>query len=185
MSPNLTASHSIIAPAWVEEPSDRGTWNMNILNSCSFTLVLCVYSAIHLNIPGHYNTRWQNWRRQVDWAAIAIFGPEIVVYVAFEQWYLARRFLKELKEIADDSKDEKFKVCQCIQHTMWSSQVIGVVQPKLPETSLRHGLCPLCRNVRIRRQCRGFPQFVEHSKFHNLWGTLARPTRIFLQEHSD
>ncbi|KAG4438567.1 hypothetical protein IFR05_005942 [Cadophora sp. M221] len=49
------------------------------------------------------------WWRKVKWVAIAIFGPEIVVYVAFEQWYLAKKFLKNLKKIADESTDEKFK----------------------------------------------------------------------------
>ncbi|KAL2069398.1 hypothetical protein VTL71DRAFT_14077 [Oculimacula yallundae] len=106
-TPNLTALHNTIAPAWVDEPSSRGTWGL--LYSCSFTLLLCVYTAIHLNVPGFYDTPRKIWLRKAKWVAIAIFGPEIVVYVAFEQWFYARKFLKDLKAIADKSTDEKVK----------------------------------------------------------------------------
>lgn len=30
-------------------------------------------------------------------------------FTAFQQWYFARKFLKELKDIATNNKDEKFK----------------------------------------------------------------------------
>ena len=42
--------------------------------------------------------------------AIAIFAPELVVYVAFEQWFLAKRFIKTINEAAAKSKMEKNKV---------------------------------------------------------------------------
>lgn len=36
----------------------RGTWSL--LYSCIFTLALCVYSAIHLNIPARENVLLRN-----------------------------------------------------------------------------------------------------------------------------
>jgi hypothetical protein len=36
--------------------------------------------------------------------------PEIVVYIALEQWMLSRKFLKELNQIVEDSTDHKTKV---------------------------------------------------------------------------
>lgn len=45
---NQTDVDSSIVPPWVADPSGRGTWR--IIYSCVFTLVLCVYTAIHLNI---------------------------------------------------------------------------------------------------------------------------------------
>ncbi|KAK3345005.1 hypothetical protein B0H65DRAFT_573650, partial [Neurospora tetraspora] len=36
---------------WVTEPDIRGTFS--ILSTCIVTLVLCVWTAIHLNVPGH------------------------------------------------------------------------------------------------------------------------------------
>ena len=50
-SQNLTALNSDIAPAWVDDPNNCGTWR--IFSSCIFTLVLFVWTAIHLNVPGH------------------------------------------------------------------------------------------------------------------------------------
>lgn len=105
---NITALHNDIAPGWVSGPKERGTWQ--ILYSCSFTLLLCVYTAIHLNIPAKDETILRLWLRKTKWVIVAIFGPELVVYTAFEQWFLARNFLKELNEIASVNTDEKFKV---------------------------------------------------------------------------
>jgi hypothetical protein len=106
---NLTALQTEIAPAWVADPSGRGTWSL--LYSCLFTLLLCVYTAIHLNVPPAGETKFRLWLRQVKWAAIAVLAPEIVVYTALEQWMYARRFLIKLRELAGENKDEDFEVC--------------------------------------------------------------------------
>ena len=105
---NTTALHNDIAPGWVSGPKERGTWQ--ILYSCLFTLLLCVYTAIHLNVPHKDDTAFRFWLRKLKWVVIAVFAPELVVYAAFEQWYLAREFLGKLQKIASESKDEKFRV---------------------------------------------------------------------------
>ena len=140
---NLTALHKTIAPTWVDEPSERGTWR--ILYSCTFTLVLCVYTAMHLNIPAHYDSKWKVRQRLAKWVAIAIFGPQVIVYVAFEQWYLARQFLNKLRSFADRSTDEEFlvrsesdhllklnisrdgtKLTQMTAHSTWSTLIMSL-----------------------------------------------------------
>lgn len=105
---NSTALHNDVAPPWVDGPRERGTWQ--ILYSCLFTLLLCVYSANHLNVPMKGETIVGACLRKTKWAIVAVFAPELVVYTAFEQWYRARKFLKELKLLALSSTDEKFKV---------------------------------------------------------------------------
>ncbi len=95
---NLTALDTEIAPSWVEDPSGRGTWNL--LYSCGFTLVLCVWTSIHLNVPPPHESAWISWRRKLKWVVIALFAPEAVVFTAFQQWLTAKCFLKELKKIA-------------------------------------------------------------------------------------
>lgn len=104
---NLTALHTEIAPAWVASPSGRGTWDL--LYSCTFTIFLCVYTAIHLNVPPE-EPGFRFWLRKTKWVFIAILAPEVVVYTSFEQWVLSRRFLKCLKKAVNDSTDEKYKV---------------------------------------------------------------------------
>jgi hypothetical protein len=105
---NLTALATEIAPPWVSNPEGRGTWDL--LYSCGFTILLCVYTAIHLNIPSPDDTKFTFWLRKTKWVAIAILAPEVVVYTAFEQWLHAKQFLTRLRKAASISEDEGFKV---------------------------------------------------------------------------
>jgi hypothetical protein len=111
---NRTSFSDVIAPSWVAEPSGRGTWG--ILYSCVFTLVLCVYTAIHLNVPAKNNSTSTIWLRKIKWVLIAIFGPEIVVLTALDEWFSARTFLNELGllgNLTDEKVRPKFaKYCQ-------------------------------------------------------------------------
>jgi hypothetical protein len=75
-----------------------------------FTLLLCVYTAIHLNVPPPDDTKFAFWRRKTTSVAIAVFAPEIVVVNAFRQWRVARGFVKALNKIAIKNNDKKFKV---------------------------------------------------------------------------
>ncbi|KAF4635735.1 hypothetical protein G7Y89_g2353 [Cudoniella acicularis] len=105
---NLTALATEIAPPWVSSPGGCGTWNL--LYSCGFTILLCVYTAIHLNIPSPDDTKFTLWLRKTKWVAIAILAPEVVVYTAFEQWWHAKQFLAGLRKIVRNSEDKGFKV---------------------------------------------------------------------------
>jgi hypothetical protein len=112
-APIQNLRQTVIAPSWVADPTSRGTWS--ILYSCLFTLLLCVYTAIHLNVPPFYDTTLSFYLRKVKWVLIAVFAPEIVLYTAFEQFIMARKFLKELNKITDDAisnrnTDKKLKV---------------------------------------------------------------------------
>ena len=95
---NRTTLKNAIAPLWVADPSGRGTWG--ILSSCVFTLVLCVYTAIHLNIPAKNDSKYTFWLRKIKWVFIAIFGPEVVVLTALDQWLSAKRLLTRLRDPA-------------------------------------------------------------------------------------
>ncbi|KAF8537306.1 hypothetical protein BDD12DRAFT_645032, partial [Trichophaea hybrida] len=83
---NDTALRKSFAPSWVPEPQYRGTWG--ILYSCLLTLLLCVYNAIHLNVPsqdeGLFSYRY--YRRMAKWAFIALIAPEVVLVCAYFQW---------------------------------------------------------------------------------------------------
>lgn len=94
---NLTALQTEVSPSWVADPSGRGTWSL--LYSCIFTLVLCVWTSIHLNVPPSDDSAARSWARKVKWLVIALFAPEIVVFAAFQQWLTAWTFLKDLRKI--------------------------------------------------------------------------------------
>ena len=83
----------------------RGTWS--ILYSCVFTLSLCVWSEIHLNIPPRGEHEAKQWIRNTKCVFIAIFAPEVVFHSAWQQYYLARPFTKEMKNIYREQHNAK------------------------------------------------------------------------------
>ena len=88
--------------SWQSSPNVRGTWDLLI--SCTFTLVICVYTTVHLNLPGDKPTCWRcrlRWHlRKPGWVAVGIFAPEIVVYTAWRQWVSAQALTKKMKNIS-------------------------------------------------------------------------------------
>lgn len=80
---------------WQPEPLGRGTYGL--LSSCILTMVLCVWTAVHLNLPEHrghdhkYLPSYQMGRK-MWWLLLGLFAPEIVAWTAFEQ----RRQSKDL-----------------------------------------------------------------------------------------
>jgi hypothetical protein len=61
--------------AWHPEPQFRGTYG--ILSSCLITLGLCIWTAVHLNLPEQSKAKAQVWRK-TKWLFIALLAPEIV-----------------------------------------------------------------------------------------------------------
>lgn len=97
------------ATSWVAEPGERGTWS--IIYSCIFTIGLCVWSALHLNIPCHADTKRVLWPRRAKWVLLGIIAPELVLYSAFQQYFAAKQVCKEMlknleaeKNLKDDQK---------------------------------------------------------------------------------
>jgi hypothetical protein len=67
---NATAS-------WKSGCKERGT--LSILTTCLITLILCVYTTLHLNIPEHGKSSWiQRLKRKALWLLIGLFAPEFV-----------------------------------------------------------------------------------------------------------
>ncbi|KAF3074338.1 hypothetical protein CFAM422_003741 [Trichoderma lentiforme] len=105
---NMTALQTIDAPPWVSAPQFRGT--MAILQSCILTLVACIYTAIHLNVP--VKVDWLSLlQTKVWWVLIALFAPEIVLFSAASQFRDAWKFRSAIRALQDESKtvDKEFK----------------------------------------------------------------------------
>ena len=104
MANSSTTDAPVYAPPWVGEPNTRGTWD--IIYSCLFTLTLCVYSAIHLNIPRHGELERTQSLRKTKWVIIAIFAPEVVLFTAWQQFYAAKRFCWTMENIRREKAGE-------------------------------------------------------------------------------
>ena len=78
---------------WQPEPSTRGTWS--ILSTCTITVSLCLWTAVHLNVPPPNQKNAQLWRKMY-WLAIGLIAPELIAYMA---WYQRRVVAKALEDI--------------------------------------------------------------------------------------
>ncbi|KAK3503321.1 hypothetical protein B0T13DRAFT_456962 [Neurospora crassa] len=82
---NFTGSND---PNWVPEPDRRGTFN--ILSTCLVTLSLCVWTAIHLNVPEHKEGKVKQLVRKAGWTLMGLVSPEAIAYTAYQQYSQAR-----------------------------------------------------------------------------------------------
>lgn len=87
---------------WQAEPQTRGSWN--ILSSCILTLGLCLWTALHLNIPQYRSEGKQKWRK-LGWLLVGLIAPEMVVVTAFEQRRAAYRLTKDMQNILSEPAD--------------------------------------------------------------------------------
>ena len=99
---NLAHLRTETAPSWVADADNRGTWNL--LYSCVFTLALCVWTAIHLNVPAAGESRQRQFFRKAQWVIAAIFAPELAVFTAWQQWSWARQIRDELQASMANAK---------------------------------------------------------------------------------
>jgi hypothetical protein len=105
---NITLLNEQIAPAWMPPATVRGT--VDILYTCLFTITLCVYTAIHINVPPRGASRRWRYLKKVKWTTIGVFAPELVLITAWYQFHQARRLRKaldnEFKKQAKDPAEE-------------------------------------------------------------------------------
>lgn len=86
---------------WQPEPLGRGTYGL--LSSCLITMVLCVWTAVHLNIPEHHGHNYRylpsfQTGRKLWWLLVGLFAPEVVSWTAFEQRREAKALYDKVKK---------------------------------------------------------------------------------------
>ncbi|RKK13392.1 hypothetical protein BFJ63_vAg991 [Fusarium oxysporum f. sp. narcissi] len=92
---------SKFAPPWVGTPNVRGTFD--ILESCIFTLIACVFTALHLDIIP--NPTWQRLLlEKIKWVLLTIVVPEISLLTASNQIGCAWALKSKLKKIQKQQK---------------------------------------------------------------------------------
>lgn len=94
---NATTPHEYVG--WRGEPAGRGTWS--ILSTCLITLTLCVWTVVHLNLPGKkgggaFGTVGTLFYKP-RWVLMGILVPEVVVYIAWSQWLSAKSLQREIE----------------------------------------------------------------------------------------
>ena len=122
---NRTALHDIIVSGWVGDTDVRGT--ADILWSCLLTLLACVYTALHLNIPPPGRTTfWRLFLIKVRWVAVALLAPEVVLYSAADQFFRARKLRSDLRAILAE-KEAAGEDCRIRAEGMMSSPCVALL----------------------------------------------------------
>ncbi|KAH8585642.1 hypothetical protein B0O99DRAFT_126286 [Bisporella sp. PMI_857] len=80
---------------WQQEPNDRGT--ISLVWSCLTTLFICVWAALHNNVPSKNDSSAKNFSRKLKWTFVSIIAPEMITAGAFLQWRSARQFAQHMK----------------------------------------------------------------------------------------
>ena len=87
----------VTEPPFQPESGGRGT--ISLVTSCILTLLLAVYTAIHLNINPSKGW-WPTFREKLGWMLIATLAPELVIWIAIGQLQVARKVIKSIKSPA-------------------------------------------------------------------------------------
>ena len=85
---NSTSSSNTRIIGWVSQPSNRGS--IDIIWTCLFTIFICTYTVLCLNVPSSDESTFDIVCRRLFWMAIAIIGPEFVLTYASGQWGTAK-----------------------------------------------------------------------------------------------
>jgi len=88
---------------FMKEDNQRDT--ISLLISCFATLDLCVYSAVHLNIPRKAEGRYRTLFREFQWCVLGLFAPELILYTAWRQLASARQLRFEIENARRREKD--------------------------------------------------------------------------------
>jgi hypothetical protein len=100
--PLLRRDNPASLTGWTEAPDRRGT--LDLLLTCLLTLSLCVWSALHLNIPAVNEKGRLPYLRFVKWAMIGIVAPELVLGCAWIQHNTATNLGIKLNAIWEEEK---------------------------------------------------------------------------------
>ncbi|KUJ10470.1 uncharacterized protein LY89DRAFT_675297 [Mollisia scopiformis] len=87
---------------WTGGPSTRGTFD--ILWTCVSTLALCVWTAVHPNIPLLPSTK-SSLLTRIGMMIVAIVFPEVIISSAWRQLRSSQWLRKEINRIAQNRQD--------------------------------------------------------------------------------
>ncbi|KAL8636860.1 MAG: hypothetical protein Q9228_005800 [Teloschistes exilis] len=109
---------------WVSQPNGRGTFD--ILWSCLFTIFLCTWVSLHLNVPAAHENYWHQFCRKMRWMVQAIMAPEFVLAFATGQKVEARRSVELFKDLDLPAHCPKWT----IRHAFYANMGGFVLQPR-------------------------------------------------------
>ena len=172
---SVSAERSAPTVGFVADPNGRGT--ISLVLSCTLTLILCVWSALHLNLPKPGNSRQHDILLYLRWIITGVFGPELIVFTAWRQWCSA----KILSSVIAESTKAPRRNEWTLTHSFFASSggfAFDLEQDRLKEPSYLPDDCPkrlvlTARGVALLARCGFIPDVSEEeiwdkSKANNL-----------------
>ena len=89
---NSTSLSSDITRGWVAESGGRGT--LKILLNCIFTIFLCCWTSVCVNLPAQSESKCQRFLDKSKLACISILGPDFLLILAIGQYESAKESVK-------------------------------------------------------------------------------------------
>lgn len=111
----VNSSINATSEFWRPDPSTRGTFS--ILTICVINMSICIWSALHLNIP-EYGSTSSRLLSQMSWVLLGLLVPEMIARTAFQQRREANRLLlvmrSSLGQAPPQSAPQKFfkRICR-------------------------------------------------------------------------
>ncbi|KAL8867670.1 MAG: hypothetical protein Q9174_005510 [Haloplaca sp. 1 TL-2023] len=109
---------------WVSAPDGRGTFD--ILWSCLFTIFLCTWVSLHLNVPAAHEKYRHQFARKMRWMLQAIMAPEFVLAFATGQKVEAKRSVELFKDLVLPSGRPKWT----LRHGFYANMGGFVLHPR-------------------------------------------------------
>jgi len=78
---------------------DRGT--LNIIWSCLFTMIICVYTTMDSNVRVPWGTPFQHFMEQASYVVAGLIAPELVLGEAANQYFKARAITRRMQHHCD------------------------------------------------------------------------------------
>jgi hypothetical protein len=75
-----TAMNNATTTGWNSEPQGRGT--IGLVWSCLATIFICVWSALHLNLPGIDESNFERMGREAGHVVMGLLAPEWLAFFA-------------------------------------------------------------------------------------------------------
>ena len=87
---------TIMTVGWVSDGDNRRS-TISLLYNCLFTVFLCTWSAMHLNVPAETDTQLRMFLRKCKWMIVGVLAPELVAALAIQESYSARAFVRYVR----------------------------------------------------------------------------------------
>ncbi|PQE28288.1 Major facilitator superfamily general substrate transporter protein [Rutstroemia sp. NJR-2017a WRK4] len=91
-----TTTQTTLLQGWTDSPDHRGT--MDIIYSCTFTIFICIWSVLCVNVGPHGESTWTKVYRKLKLAGLCILGPDFLLFLTIGQWESARKSCHNFEE---------------------------------------------------------------------------------------